>query len=106
MTCRTEDADFSLKGHIQRGDYAPWWNQGRYKFVFDSVGGRYVVMNFCGSIRDAHGQSVLHAARDLSHFSVGGKACFFSVCTDHEGSQPNIEESVPVLRFLWDGDER
>ena len=105
MTCRAGDADFSLKGHIQRGDYAPWWNQGRYKFVFDSVGGRYVVMNFCGSIRDAHGQSVLHAARDLSHFVVGGKACFFAVCTDPENSQPNIEESFfPVLRFLWDSD--
>ena len=62
-------------------------------------------MNFCGSVRDAHGQSVLNAVRNLSHFIVGGRACFFSVCTDPENSQPNIEESFfPVLRFLWDSD--
>ena len=52
---------FVLKGHIQRGDPAPWWRQGRHRFAFDPAGGRYIVLCFYGTARDAMGQAALRA---------------------------------------------
>jgi predicted 2-oxoglutarate/Fe(II)-dependent dioxygenase YbiX len=96
---------FALKGHIQRGDPAPWWNQGRYKFVFDPVGGRYIVMSFYGSARDAVGQAALRAVHDHCRFVDDGKVSFFCVCSDlKDKTELNIDKSFPTLQFLWDTD--
>ena len=96
---------FALKGHIQRGDAAPWWNQGHYKFVFDPVGGRYIVMSFYGSSRDAVGQAALCAIRDHWHLVDDEKVSFFCVCSDpKDKTELKVDKFFPKLQFLWDID--
>jgi predicted 2-oxoglutarate/Fe(II)-dependent dioxygenase YbiX/peroxiredoxin len=96
---------FALKGHIQRGDIAPWWNQGRYRFVFDSIGGRYVVLSFYQSARDAVGQAALRALDDHRCFIEEQKAAFFCVSADpSDQSVSKLDRNFSALRFLWDFD--
>lgn len=96
---------FALKGHIQRGDTAPWWNQGRYRFVFDAVAGRYIVLTFYRSAGDAVGQTALRALNDHGHFVRDGKACFFGVSADQQDqADGGVEAKFPSIQFLWDAD--
>jgi predicted 2-oxoglutarate/Fe(II)-dependent dioxygenase YbiX/peroxiredoxin len=96
---------FRLKASIQRGDPAPWWNQGSYKFAFDPVGGRYIVLSFYGSARDAVGQAALCALHDHRRFVDEGKASFFCVASDpKDKAELNIDKSFPSLQFIWDTD--
>jgi predicted 2-oxoglutarate/Fe(II)-dependent dioxygenase YbiX len=96
---------FALKGHIQPGDTAPWWNQGRHKFVFDRVAGRYIVMGFYGTARDAIGQAALRALHDHRRFVDDDKASFFCVCMDpRDKTELNVDKNFPSLQFVWDLD--
>jgi predicted 2-oxoglutarate/Fe(II)-dependent dioxygenase YbiX len=96
---------FALKGHIQPGDPAPWWKQGRHRFVFDRVGGRYIVLSFCGNAGDAIGLAALRALHDNRRFVADAKASFFAVCRDpRDQSERNVEQSFPTVQFVWDFD--
>ena len=74
----SESPPFDLKAHIQQGDVAPWWQQGRYKFAFDSVAGRYIVLGFYHTSRDAAGQAVLTAIQDHLGNAEESRADLFS----------------------------
>jgi len=96
---------FVLKGHIQPGDPAPWWRQGRHKFVFDRAGGRYIVLSFYGNAGDAIGQAALRALQDNHRFVDDAKASFFGICMDpRDNSERNVEQSFPAVQFVWDFD--
>ena len=97
---------FRLGRHIQRGDPAPWWNQGHHKFVFDAIGGRYIVMSFCGSAGDEVGQAALRAVHDhCRRFIDDEKVSFFCVCSNpSDKATLNIDKALPALQFLWDID--
>jgi peroxiredoxin len=96
---------FRLTANIQRGDPAPWWNQGRYKFAFDPVGGRYIVLSFYGSAREAIGYSALRALLEHRRFIDENKASFFCVSADpKDKTELNIDRSFPTLQFIWDID--
>jgi predicted 2-oxoglutarate/Fe(II)-dependent dioxygenase YbiX len=96
---------FALQGHIQSGDTAPWWNQGRHKFIFDRAAGRYIVLSFYGSARDGIGLTALRALHDTRRFVDDGTASFFCVCTDlRDTSELNVEQQFPSLQFVWDAD--
>ena len=73
-----ENADpnqaFILPGHIQRGDPAPWWKQGLHRFAFDPAAGRYIVLSFYGTARDAVGQMALDALDSNRRFIDDGTA--------------------------------
>jgi predicted 2-oxoglutarate/Fe(II)-dependent dioxygenase YbiX/peroxiredoxin len=102
----TQQQPFALKGHIQRGDMAPWWKQGRYKFVFDPVAGRYIVLSFYQSAANPLGQAALHSLQDHSHFVDDGKAAFFGISADpKDQSELRIGPSFPSVQFIWDFDE-
>ena len=94
---------FALKGHIQRGDAAPWWNQGLHQFAFDTAPGRYIVLCFYGNASDALGQTALRALQDNCRFADDGKAAFFCVGMDpKDKTERDVENAFPALRFLWD----
>jgi predicted 2-oxoglutarate/Fe(II)-dependent dioxygenase YbiX/peroxiredoxin len=94
-----------LEGYIQPGDAAPWWNQGRHKFIFDSADGRYIVVSFYGSACDTIGQRALRALHDNRRFVDDGKVRFFCVSTDPTArTASNIDEAYPSLQFVWDTD--
>ncbi|HEX3993100.1 MAG TPA: 2OG-Fe(II) oxygenase [Acetobacteraceae bacterium] len=96
---------FALKGHIQPGDPAPWWKQGRHKFVFDRAGGRYIVLSFYGNAGDATGQTALRALHENRHFVDDGKASFFGICMDpRDKSERNVEHNFSAVQFVWDFD--
>lgn len=96
---------FVLKGHIQPGDAAPWWNQGRHRFIFDDVGGRYIVLSFYGSGRDPIGDAALRALQDNRRLIDDGRAAFFCVCKDpRDKTELAADEKFPALRFVWDID--
>jgi predicted 2-oxoglutarate/Fe(II)-dependent dioxygenase YbiX len=103
-TAAVHDA-FVLKGHIQAGDAAPWWKQGRHRFIFDEVGGQYIVISFYGTGRDAIGNAALRALQDSRRFIDEGKASFFCVCKDpRDKTELALDEKFPALRFVWDVD--
>jgi predicted 2-oxoglutarate/Fe(II)-dependent dioxygenase YbiX len=96
---------FTLRANIQRGDSAPWWNQGRYKFAFDPVGGRYIVLGFYGSARDAVGLAALRALDDTQRFVHEQKASFFCVTSEpRDKTELNVDKIFPTLQFVWDID--
>jgi hypothetical protein len=92
---------FALKGHIQPGDPAPWWKQGRYKFVFDRAGGRYIVLGFYGNAGDAIGQAALQALQDNRRLVDDAKASFFGICMDpRDRLERNVEQSFDAVQFV------
>jgi predicted 2-oxoglutarate/Fe(II)-dependent dioxygenase YbiX len=96
---------FVLKGHIQRGDPAPWWRQGRHRFAFDPAGGRYIVLCFYGTARDAMGQAALRALDGNRRFVEDGTASFFGVSADPaDKTALQVDAQYPALQFLWDLD--
>ncbi len=100
-----EHQRFALKAHIQRGDFAPWWNQGRHKFAFDAVGGRYIVLDFCQTAGDSLGQEALRALEGRRHFVEQGKAAFFCIsCDPRDQAELALDQKFPSVRFLWDFD--
>jgi predicted 2-oxoglutarate/Fe(II)-dependent dioxygenase YbiX/peroxiredoxin len=96
---------FALKGHIQRGDVAPWWNQGRYKFAFDPVGGRYIVLGFYQTARDFVGRGALSALNDHRRLVEEEKVAFFCISSDRKDHEElKLDRDFSSLEFLWDFD--
>ena len=96
---------FDLPSYIQRGDVAPWWRQGRYKFAFDRAAGRYIVLGFYGTARDAIGQAALRAVRESRHLTDTGKVSFFCVSSDPvDATESGVATSFAGLDFMWDTD--
>lgn len=89
-----QQQDFRLPGHIQPGDAAPWWKQGRYKFAFDRAFGRYIVLCFLGNTRDAIGQAALHAVLERSRKEDAGNVSLICVT-------PGPMETMDS-QFTWD----
>jgi predicted 2-oxoglutarate/Fe(II)-dependent dioxygenase YbiX len=96
---------FALGGHIQPGDPAPWWQQGRHRFIFDRAGGRYIVLSFCGSASDAIGDAALRTMHDNRRFADDAKASFFAICqAPADDAARNVERKFPAVQFVWDVD--
>lgn len=99
-------ANFDLQGHIQRGDMAPWWNQGRYRFIFDRFAGRYVVMSFYHSASATPGRIALESLQAMGDLVADGKAWFFGVSRDAEDQTVrHVEQTYSSVEFLWDIDQ-
>lgn len=97
--------DFGLPSHMQPGDVAPWWKQGRYKFVFDRAAGRYIVLSFFGSARDAMGQAALDTVREWCHKRCADDIAFYCVSADPFGAKAARADQVcDGLDFIWDTD--
>jgi len=100
-----DNKQFLLGNWIQRGDIAQWWQQGRHKFVFDPVAGRYIVLGFYRTASDATGQAALDEIHKRSHLVREEKICFFGISTDSKDkSERNVAARFPSINFLWDAD--
>ncbi|HEY2616463.1 MAG TPA: 2OG-Fe(II) oxygenase [Acetobacteraceae bacterium] len=97
--------DFALQPHIQRGDMAPWWNQGPHRFVFDQFAGRYIVLSFYRGAGDTVGSAALHALDELRDLVANDKAWLFGVSLDSDDhTVRHVDAVFPSVEFLWDPD--
>lgn len=71
-----------MAGHIQRGDMAPWWNQGAQKFLFDPLVGRYIVLAFLGLAGAPVEAERLAAMGSLVRFATTGKTYLLGISCD------------------------
>lgn len=105
MSTTEQQQTFALKSHIQRGDAAPWWNQGIHKFIFDPFAGRYIVMGFCGTTGEDACQRALHALHDLRHFVEAEKAYLFGVLSDQQDrAERTLAPTFSSIQFVWDAE--
>lgn len=94
--------------NLTPGDPAPWFHQrsfSRPKFVFDTVGGRYIVLCFFASAADPQGRAALAVVAGRRQELDDEKACFFGVSNDAaDEAQDRIADSLPGIRFFLDYD--
>ena len=101
-----------MSEHVYRqlslGEPAPWFRQRSTvnpDFVFDTVGGRYIVLCFFGSAGDAAAQDALAFCRSPRSLSDDDRMTFFGVSTDPEDeSSGRLQSSSPDIRHFWDSD--
>jgi predicted 2-oxoglutarate/Fe(II)-dependent dioxygenase YbiX len=92
------------------GDWAPMFAaaaDNNPKFVFGTLGGRYVVLSFLGSMQHplsaaAHDHIV---ARHTDWMKEGENGCFFAVCVDH-GDPERLQGRIgqAAVHAFWDFD--
>jgi hypothetical protein len=90
------------------GEPAPWFasrTAGKARFVFDTVGGCYVVRSFFESADHRLGKAMLRAIKaNRRRFDDTGIYFFgVSVCT-HDEALVRLADSIPGLRFFFDFD--
>ncbi len=94
--------------NILAGDTAPLFNQrsgSNPRFVFDTTGGRYLVLCFMVTGGDAHAKAALAAVRSRPKFFDDVNGSFFAVSSDPaDETQVRIAETIPGYRVFWDLD--
>ena len=96
---------FQLAGHIQRGDMAPWWNQGVHRFLFDPLVGRYIVLAFQGVRGDPPGEARAQALPRLARFAAAEGAFFLGVSCDPKAQAGDeTADGAALLRPVFDAD--
>jgi len=93
---------------LQEGDPAPWFKArtpANPKFVFDTAGGRYLVMGFFGSAADPVGAEMLKLLEERRALFDDEKISFFGVSVDPEDeAKSRVKPSMPGIRLFWDFD--
>jgi predicted 2-oxoglutarate/Fe(II)-dependent dioxygenase YbiX/peroxiredoxin len=94
--------------NILPGDTAPWFAQrsgSNPRYVFDTAGGRYLVLCFLATAGDSHAQAAMVAARSRPRFFDDQTAAFFAVSFDQaDQAQNRVPERIPGYRVFWDFD--
>jgi predicted 2-oxoglutarate/Fe(II)-dependent dioxygenase YbiX/peroxiredoxin len=91
---------------MRPGEPAPHFRQrscSNPRFTFDSAAGRYLVLCFFGTARDAHSQAALRAALSARKLFNDVHASFFGVTSD-PADEPNLREVYPGYRYFLDFD--
>ena len=90
------------------GDPAPWFHQrstSNPRYVFDTVGGRWVVLCFFGTAGDEDGKRALAAITANRALFDDERACFFGISLDpNDEAKGRVAEAMPGLRYFWDFD--
>jgi predicted 2-oxoglutarate/Fe(II)-dependent dioxygenase YbiX/peroxiredoxin len=93
---------------LSPGEPAPWFQQrtrANPKYLFDTVGGRYVLLCFYGTAGDAAGQAAVGFAEQHRSLFDGRRLSFFGVSTDPEDERSGrVQDSYPGVRHFWDFD--
>lgn len=93
---------------LSRGELAPWFTQRSAtnpRFVFDTAGGRYIVLCFFLTAGDAFGRSALDFVAEHRGQFDGERAMFFGVSFDPEDERTGrVQPSIPGIRHFWDFD--
>lgn len=80
------------------------FNKANPRYAIDSVAGRYVVLAVCPSERpdlERAVEAVFETARDLFDDE---RACLFGITRDTPGARLRLDDRLPGLRWLLDGD--
>jgi predicted 2-oxoglutarate/Fe(II)-dependent dioxygenase YbiX/peroxiredoxin len=74
-------------------------------YAFDTAAGRYLVLCFFGSAKDAQSRGALSAAFARGDLFDDERACFFGVSNDTtDETEARVANRVPGFRFFWDFD--
>ena len=90
------------------GDTAPWFraraatNPG---FMFDTVGGRYVLLAFIGSTHEGPGEATAKALMDLKPLFSANRLIAFAISADpRDESEARLVADPPGVNVFWDFD--
>jgi predicted 2-oxoglutarate/Fe(II)-dependent dioxygenase YbiX/peroxiredoxin len=93
---------------LRPGDPAPWFVapcSANPRYVFSSVGGRYVVLCFLGSASRPEAQQALALIAEHRALFDDHRACLFGVSVDPaDREEGRLVQSLPGIRHFWDTD--
>jgi predicted 2-oxoglutarate/Fe(II)-dependent dioxygenase YbiX/peroxiredoxin len=93
---------------LMPGDPAPWFkarSSSNPRYSFDTIGGRYVVMGFFGSISDPLTVTAFESIIAQKPLFDDRHCCYFGVSHDPADEKNNrFVYQVPGLRQFWDFD--
>jgi len=96
------------KPTVLPGDPGPVFYQrtpSNPRYAFDTAAGRYLVLCFLGSAKDAQSRAALSAALSRGDLFDDERACFFGVSNDPtDETKARLANRVPGFRFFWDFD--
>jgi hypothetical protein len=91
---------------LMPGDPAPTFAQRTAfnpRYVFDTVGGRYVLLCFLGPAADPHAQAAMAAVHARPDLFNDDHACFFAVGTNAQDEREGrLRDRFPGYRTFWD----
>lgn len=92
------------------GEPAPWFTcrtPGNSRYVFDSVGGRFIVLSFFESAARADAAKLLDAVRSRRARFDDVNLAFFGVSCDPEDERSGrLRDEVPGIRYVYDLDRK
>lgn len=98
----------SASPKLSPGDPAPAFYQrtpANPRYAFDTAAGRYLVLCFFGSAKDAQSKAALAAAFARGDLFDDQHACFFGVSNDpSDETEGRVANKVPGFRMFWDFD--
>lgn len=91
------------------GEEAPWFHaaalNGRARYAFDSVGGRYVLLLFYGSTTIESSAAALKLIKEHRWAFDDEHACFFGITVDEQDvALGAIAQQLPGIRYFLDYD--
>ena len=93
---------------LSMGDPAPWFvarSTVNPKFVFDTVGGRYIILTFFGSAANPASRRILNDIEQNQHRFDVENALFFGVSTDPDDeAQQRVRQQFQGIIYFWDFD--
>lgn len=96
------------KPTVHPGDPGPTFYQrtpSNPRYAFDTAAGRYLVLCFFGSAKDARSRTAVSAAFAREDLFDDERACFFGVSNDPtDETEARVANRIPGFRFFWDFD--
>lgn len=96
--------------NLAPGEPAPWFDQrslSNPRYVFDTAGGRYIVLCFFGSAGQPAARAALDAVAANGALFDDDKLAFFGVTIDRsDESEGRLREVVPGRRYFLDFDHK
>jgi predicted 2-oxoglutarate/Fe(II)-dependent dioxygenase YbiX/peroxiredoxin len=94
--------------HLEPGDPAPWFHQrstAATDHAFDLSAGRYIVLCFFGSMRDALGAAAIECIIKNRDYFDDTRLSFFGVSHDpRDEIEGRVRQHLPGIRIFWDAD--
>lgn len=103
MDASQRDPSYAL---LEPGDPAPWFHQrstAATNHAFDMSAGRYIVLCFFGSTRNALGAAAIECVIENRDYFDDIRICFYGVSHDpRDETEGRVRQYLPGIRFFWD----
>ena len=94
--------------NLEPGDPAPWFHQrstAATDHAFDMAAGRYIVLCFFGSTRNALGAAAIKCVIENREYFDDIRISFFGVSHDPcDEAEARVSQHLPGIRFFWDAE--